>query len=822
MFVRCMTALGIFRLGILLLLLLSPVAASAQQGARVALVIGNASYPDAGAPLPHAVTDATSVADTLRRMNFNVEVKTNLSKEDMKRAIDAFTANIKQGGTALFYFSGFGLQAGRQSYLIPVNAQIWTEADVRRDGTSIDALLTEMQRKGAKAKIVLIDAARRNPFERRFRSVAAGLAPLTMPVDTLAIYSGALNKLIDEKSAAGRSLFADELLKGMHTADLTAEEMFNRIRVGVSRASNGGQVPWVASSLIGELKFGEQTAGLPPPVVFNDPAPAPPPAPPPKIPEKRADPPPAPPSPSPKTASLPPQTDECDRLAANPFDPKKTAPGVHFSELNATRAVPACRNAVSSYPDTPRFHYQLGRALQMASNFDEALSEYRRAADLGHLHAMNNIGLMYLNGTGVPKDGSRALEWFNKAADQGDAGGVTYIGYAHFLGQGVSKDYDLAIANYSEAIRRDPGFLLAYLNRGNAYSAKGDYDRAIADYTKTIQIDPDYAYAYAERGAAYRRKGDNDTAIADLSEAIRRNPKIATVYNERGNAYHAKQDMDRALSDYSEAIRLDPKSASAYSNRGNIYRNKRDYNRAYQEYAKAIQIAPKFAMAYFNRANAFMDEKKYNSALEDCEEAIRIDPDYVLSYVARGRTYRALGKVDDAIANYNEAIRRDGKVSVAYSDRGFAYEAKGRKAEAAADYRRAVELDPANTDAKSALERITRPAEPVKITDDLMGPVRSGFGAIAYNPKENRWAEAYGYGSSALAERNAITACGGKDKGCQVAIWYNKYCGAVAVGAYGAWSGGKGPSAKAAGQDAVDRCMKVGTDCKLLRVNCSR
>ena len=99
-----------------------------------------------------------------------------LGKEAMQRAIDAFTAKIKSGTAALIYFNGFGIQAGRQTYLIPVGAQIWTEADVRRDGISIDAVLAELHRKGAQVKIVILDASRRNPFERRFRTSAAGLA----------------------------------------------------------------------------------------------------------------------------------------------------------------------------------------------------------------------------------------------------------------------------------------------------------------------------------------------------------------------------------------------------------------------------------------------------------------------------------------------------------------------------------------------------------------------------------------------------------------------------------------------------------------------
>src|SRR5205085_12497312 len=131
---------------------------------------------------------------------------------------------------ALFYFSGYGIQVARQTYLLPVNAQVWTEAEVRRDGISLDSLLAEMNRKGAKVKIIIIDAARRNPFERRFRASPAGLAALDAPENTLTMFSAAPGKLIVERSSA-TSLFASELLKELRAPNAPVEELFNRVRM---------------------------------------------------------------------------------------------------------------------------------------------------------------------------------------------------------------------------------------------------------------------------------------------------------------------------------------------------------------------------------------------------------------------------------------------------------------------------------------------------------------------------------------------------------------------------------------------------------------
>ena len=154
----------------------------------------------------------------------------------MRRAFDRLYGKIKPGSVALIFFSGYGVQSSRQSYMIPVDAQIWTEPDVRRDGFSLETVLGEINSRGAGVKIALIDASRRNPFERRFRSFSAGLAPVIAPNGTLVMYSAALSSVVSD-NGSDRSLFVKELLKEIRTPDLMAEETLNRTRVGVTRAS---------------------------------------------------------------------------------------------------------------------------------------------------------------------------------------------------------------------------------------------------------------------------------------------------------------------------------------------------------------------------------------------------------------------------------------------------------------------------------------------------------------------------------------------------------------------------------------------------------
>ncbi|MGA7718141.1 MAG: caspase family protein, partial [Bradyrhizobium sp.] len=262
----------------LLVFSLAPIFASAATAAdRFALVIGNAKYPDADAPLKEPINDARSVADELKRDGFTVETGENLTGDGMRKAFERLYGHIKPGSVALIFFSGYGIQSNRQSFMIPVDAQIWTEADVRRDGFSLETALGEINNRGAGVKIALIDASRRNPYERRFRSFSAGLAPVIAPNGTLVMYSAALSSVMSD-NGGDHSLFVQELLKEIRVPDLMAEETLNRTRVGVTRASRSEQVPWISSSLAEDFSFipgARPTASLP-----QQPAAATPPPPP--------------------------------------------------------------------------------------------------------------------------------------------------------------------------------------------------------------------------------------------------------------------------------------------------------------------------------------------------------------------------------------------------------------------------------------------------------------------------------------------------------------------------------------------------------------
>jgi uncharacterized caspase-like protein len=232
--------------------------AANKRASKIALVIGNGHYPDANAPLSQPINDARALTAALRGNGFDVDVVEDASRDDMSRAIARLKSKIKPDSVVMLFFGGYGVQVGRESYMIPVDAAIWKESDVRRQGVSIEAVLALMQQQGARAKLAVIDASRRNPYERRFRAFSHGLAPISTPDNALILTSATPGKVADDSQGA-HSVLMSELLNNLSAEAGGAggvESVFNRTRVAISRASDGEQVPSVSSSLAEDVRLG--------------------------------------------------------------------------------------------------------------------------------------------------------------------------------------------------------------------------------------------------------------------------------------------------------------------------------------------------------------------------------------------------------------------------------------------------------------------------------------------------------------------------------------------------------------------------------------
>jgi uncharacterized caspase-like protein len=239
-------------------------ATRAGAGRRIALVVGNGAYRSA--PLATPVNDAMDLADMLADLKFDVTLATDTTRAAMQRSIDAFVQKTQPGDVAVVYFAGHGLQIDGDNYLLPVDFASGDAAQARSEGYSASVLDARLTERGAAAHILLLDASRNNPYSTDPRA-SFGLAP-PMPGErgSLVAMSAAPNQVADDP--AGRnSRFAATLVAALRKPGLTVEQMLTSVRSSVYTASEGRQVPYVASSMIGDFYFRPPDA--PPPAPRN-------------------------------------------------------------------------------------------------------------------------------------------------------------------------------------------------------------------------------------------------------------------------------------------------------------------------------------------------------------------------------------------------------------------------------------------------------------------------------------------------------------------------------------------------------------------------
>ena len=462
-------------------LLATPILPSgaADRGERFALVIGNAKYPDADSPLREPINDAREIAAELKRNGFNVELGENLGGDAMRRGFERLYGRIKPGSVALIFFSGFGVQSNRQSFMIPVDAQIWTEADVRRDGFSLETVLGEINSRGAGVKIALIDASRRNPFERRFRSFSAGLAPVIAPNGTLVMYSAALSSVISD-NGGDHSLFVQHLLREIRVPELMAEDTLNRTRVGITRASRSEQVPWISSSLAEDFSFIPGTRPSAPPVAaLAQPAVA-----------LTA---PAVPSSPRQEPAAPAKVEVPPAAGERPMAKNDVVPVVALADDPTIKSLTV---KLADNPEDQNALYRRGQVYASKGAYELAIKDFD--------------GSLRLN----PKD----VEALNNRC---------WV-------RSVTGDLRAALKDCNEALRLRPNFVDALDSRGLVNLKSGLTKNAIADFDAALKINPRLTSSLYGRGIAKQRNGAVAEGDLDITNAKAMDPNIAKEYANYG------------------------------------------------------------------------------------------------------------------------------------------------------------------------------------------------------------------------------------------------------------------------------------------------
>jgi len=302
--------------------------------------------------------------------------------------------------------------------------------------------------------------------------------------------------------------------------------------------------------------------------------------------------------------------------------------------------------------------------------------------------------------------------------------------YGYYLER--TRNIYKAIDVYTEALEKAPGFLMLYLQLGNAYrlagrvedavnefkmaiwlnptniiaykllcslyEEHGDYENAIQIYQKLIEINPNDAIYYSNIANIYYLKGDLKSAVSYYQTAISLNPNkswTSIIAQTLGYIFHeSKENFDAAISAYQSASILNPGDIDIYISLGSAFYDKGDYANALATYRMALEIAPNNARIHCNLGFLLWGRGMINEAVEEYQKAIKLDPFYDIAYNNLGVIYLDdLGYIQEAVDNLRKAIENNGQYALAHYNLGRAVAIKGDKVEAARLYQVALDMN---------------------------------------------------------------------------------------------------------------------------------
>jgi uncharacterized caspase-like protein len=251
-----------------LVLVFAPSAARAEK--RLALVVGNSGYQVGALATP--ANDAGLVAQTLQAAGFDVVGARDLDQDSLRRAFRDFLEKATAAGpdtVAFIYVSGYGVQLEGENYFVPVDAKIARDADVAAEALRLSDYIRPLAALKLKASIVVLDAARANPFAKSGPPLAGGLA-LVEPEPGVLIAFNAAPGTVAPEGQGPYGPYAQALAEMMREGGLPLAGVFDRARLRVNDTTKGAEVPWYASKVETSLVFFERASDAPPPAVSSE------------------------------------------------------------------------------------------------------------------------------------------------------------------------------------------------------------------------------------------------------------------------------------------------------------------------------------------------------------------------------------------------------------------------------------------------------------------------------------------------------------------------------------------------------------------------
>jgi len=245
-------------------------AEAAKADRRVAFVVGNGAYKNV-AQLPNPPIDAKAMAAVLRNVGFEVVEGTNLTRDKMTERLLEFGKKAQGADVAVFFYAGHGIAISGTNYLLPVDADIKSEMDVKL-GAAINIDLTlDQTMSDAKVKLVFLDACRDNPFAAKIKSNSAtrsvavqqGLAEMKSGEGTLIAFATGPGQTALDGQEGTNSPFTRALMAHITEPGVDIQAAMTEVRAQVNEETNRGQLPWGHTNLIGNVYLNPAAAPAP-------------------------------------------------------------------------------------------------------------------------------------------------------------------------------------------------------------------------------------------------------------------------------------------------------------------------------------------------------------------------------------------------------------------------------------------------------------------------------------------------------------------------------------------------------------------------------
>ncbi len=225
----------------------------------LALSIGINKYDDSSIPeLKNAENDAKCMNDVFKRLGFDTIIATDVITKDFREKVDEFIDLLPNYEVAIFFFAGHGFQYEGINYLCSKDLNKTNKTRIQYTTVRIDYLIQQLQESPVLTKIIILDACREEiKFEEdinRSLIIQNGFAPIYSPIGTFIAFSTSPGKTAKDGNG-NNGLFTASLLKHIETKDISIEEVFKRTRSSLFTASDGEQISWEHTSLMGDYCF---------------------------------------------------------------------------------------------------------------------------------------------------------------------------------------------------------------------------------------------------------------------------------------------------------------------------------------------------------------------------------------------------------------------------------------------------------------------------------------------------------------------------------------------------------------------------------------